>query len=497
VTISASDAACVWSALSAGLTVSPSSGAGTRQLDVTIPPNAQAGSRTLTAYIGGKPLTVDQAGASCTFSLIPTTADYGAGGGTGTFGVTAPAGCSFDAASEAAWLRVTSRRAGTPTTTFGYTVDSNSTTVSRRAAIVVGDQRFQVTQAAQACSVSLDTSSLGSPFAASGAGGTIALTANGANCGWAASSSVGWMTISPASGADSGPVTVAVSSNEASAAPRQGVLTIAGQSVNVTQAGSVCTFALQSDTATVPASGASGAVGLVTVAGCGWTASSDSPGWLTVSNGVGTGLSDIRFSAQENGTASPRIGRLTIADRTYTVTQAAAPCSYTLAMPGISVSSNGGGGSVGFTASGAACGATAVSYASWISAATGTGTIDYSVAANATGYTRTGTIQIGDQTFTITQNSGACSYSLHSYGAVFGTTGGTGDVLASQSALGCSPDVGTTQPTIVTLGPLSGPALNIFTQPYTVSPFASVNPSVRYATITFSGQFFTIKQLSW
>jgi hypothetical protein len=59
------------------------------------------------------------------------------------------------------------------------------------------------------------------------------------------------------------------------------------------------------------------------------------------------------------------------------------------------------------------------------------------------------------------------------------------------------PVVGTTQPTIVTLGALSGPALNIFTQLYTVARFDSLNPAVRIATITFGGQFFTVKQRSW
>jgi hypothetical protein len=502
VTLSASDAACGWTWTSATLAIAPSSGTGSQPLvTVTIPQNPSPSSRVLTASVGGRTLTVNQAGASCTFSLSPNVANYGANGGTGTVAVTAPAGCSLDPVSEAAWVTVTSIRAGTPPT-VGYSVQPNSTTTSRRAALVIGDQRLQIVQQAQACSVSLDTGALSNPFGApGGAGGAIAVIANGTNCGWTASSNSGWATISPLSGTGPGVVTVAVAPNDASATPRQGVLTIAGQSINVSQAGTACTFALQSDTATVPAAGASGAVGVTTVAGCGWVASSDSTDWLTLTNAAGTGSSDARFAVQPNPAASPRVGTLTIAGLTYTVTQAAAPCSYTLALPGITVASNGGSGSVGFTAASAGCTAAAVSYASWISAATTSGgmsgTIDYAVMPNETGYSRTGTIQLGDRTFTITQNAGACAYSLQSYGAAFGAAGGPGDVIASQGALGCSPIVGTTQPTIVTLGPLSGPVLNIFTQPYTVSPFVSVNRVVRYATITFSGQFFTIKQLSW
>jgi len=53
-------------------------------------------------------------------------------------------------------------------------------------------------------------------------------------------------------------------------------------------------------------------------------------------------------------------------------------------------------------------------------------------------------------------------------------------------------------PSIVTLGGLSGPVLNIFTQVYTVTPFTgSLTPVTRKARITFGGQIFTVKQSSW
>jgi hypothetical protein len=117
---------------------------------------------------------------------------------------------------------------------------------------------------------------------------------------------------------------------------------------------------------------------------------------------------------------------------------------------------------------------------------------------NPSAVTRVGTIQIGDQTFTVNQSGAACAFSLNAYGAVFSRSGALSEsVLGSQSAVGCSPSIGTDQPSIVTLGTLEGPVSNIFTLPYMVTLFPSTTTAVRLATITFGGQIFTVKQTSW
>lgn len=97
----------------------------------------------------------------------------------------------------------------------------------------------------------------------------------------------------------------------------------------------------------------------------------------------------------------------------------------------------------------------------------------------------------------ITQTGGACGYSLNAYGALFGTTGGTGSVLGLPTALGCVPATGTAEPNVLTLSPLVGPVSNIFTQGYAVAPFNVLTPVVRKAYIIFGGQIFTVKQTSW
>jgi hypothetical protein len=124
--------------------------------------------------------------------------------------------------------------------------------------------------------------------------------------------------------------------------------------------------------------------------------------------------------------------------------------------------------------------------------------VTFTVAANSLSSTRNGTIQLGDQVFTVSQIAAACSFSLNAFGAVFDNAGGSDNVLASGSALGCTPAVGASPELIPLLGPLSqDPISSIWTQPYTVPVFDSFNLWIRVLQISISGEIFTIKQTSW
>jgi hypothetical protein len=243
---------------------------------------------------------------------------------------------------------------------------------------------------------------------------------------------------------------------------------------------------------------------------CSWTAVGNNPSWLTISSSGNAGSSNVVFVAAPNLSASAQIGTLTIAGQTYTVTQAAASCSYSLGAPNTTIAytpvSNV---SLSFSTTFSGCSPSAMSYASWLTVSTAftgsSGTVTYSATMNSSAATRVGTIQIGDQTFTVNHSGAACAFSLNAYGAVFNTSGvlvspagASESVLGSQSAVGCTmPSIGTDQPRIVTLGTLEGPVSNIFTLPYMVTLFPSTTTAVRLATITFGGQIFTVKQTSW
>ena len=505
INVTASASTCAWSAT--GLSPSPASGTGNGQVTVTLPANSSPSPQSLTATIAGQTLTVTQASANCSVMLGSSSAALGASGGGGTVTVTTPAGCGYDTVLGPSWISATSGASGNgPTGTLTYSVAANSGTAARSGSLTIGGQPFQITQSGVSCSFSLDTTGLGSPFGTALSTGTLAITANGANCPWSASSGSSFVTVSPAGGTGNGTVTVTVSSNTASSSGRMGTVSIAGQTINFSQGGTTCAYSLRSSMATVPFAGGSSAVGVLAPSACSWTASSNAT-WLTASPSASGGSADVQFTAAPNPAATSRTAALTIAGQTYTVMQAGAPCTYAL---GSSVSpsiaaAGAGPQSVTVTTAQSGCtaaGAAVVSYANWLTASNssgsgGSGTVTYSVAANPSGSARNGTLQVGDKLFTVSQIGSACAFSLDSYGIALGAAGGTGTLAGSQSAVGCTPVVGTTQPAIVSLGTLAGPVTNTFTQPYTVNVFTSATRAVRRALITFGGQIFTVKQTSW
>jgi hypothetical protein len=110
---------------------------------------------------------------------------------------------------------------------------------------------------APACTYSISPTSIGAPL--SGATGSV-LVSTSAGCGWTASSNAAWLSItSGGSGSGNGTVSYSVAANASS--QRSANLTIAGQTVTVTQAGLPPSVCIDSPPATGTVSG------LVTVAG--------------------------------------------------------------------------------------------------------------------------------------------------------------------------------------------------------------------------------------
>ncbi len=504
VNVISSGSACNWTASSLGAT--PASGTGSGPVSVTIPANANAGSQVVTATIAGQTFTVNQTGVSCTYALNASTALFDPAGGSGSVNVTAPNGCPYNTILGPSWIRVTSGASGTGTgsaQSLTYTVDANSTTLARTGALTIGGQTYAVTEQALACSVSADTSTLGSPFASGGGTGTIGITTNGSNCSWNAASNVGFATVSPPTGFGNGQVTVTASSNAASTSSRNGSLTVSGQTISFSQAGTTCSYSLRATSSSMPSLGGLGTISVVAPAACNWTATPTATPWLSIIASGNGGTSDVSFIAAANASATPRSGTITVAGQTFTVNEGGAPCTFTLASSssGTLAAAGVSNQAVNFTASTNGCAVPAVtSYASWITAS-GTfadpgGTMTYSVAANSSGTTRTGNVQIGDKVFSVIQTGAACSYSMNAYGLSVNYLGASSNILGSANLNTCpDPPNGSTQP-FVTVGGLTGtPAL--YTLPFTVSPFVSATKTVRQGLITFGGQLFYVKQTSF
>src|SRR5262249_1672892 len=132
-----------------------------------------------------------------------------------------------------------------------------------------------------------------------------------------------------------------------------------------------------------------------------------------------------------------RDGVITVGGRTFTVTQAPnqASCTFALSPGSQLVGVGGGSGSFNVTTgAGGRWGAAPADGRIPITGGApgiGNGTVSFTVQAN-NGASRTGTISVRGQVFTITQ----CGFDVSPTSASFGSGGGTGSVTVS-SAAGC------------------------------------------------------------
>jgi hypothetical protein len=153
--------------------------------------------------------------------------------------------------------------------------------------------------------------------------GTINVTTQ-AGCQWTAATQASWITItSGATGTGNGQVKYDVARNN-STNPRTNTIVVAGQSVTVNQSGKPpdpCSYQIQPTAATFSAAGGGGTVNLTTADGCAWTATSQAT-WITITAGdTGTGTGQVKYLVAVNATLANRVGTLTVAAQTVTITQ--------------------------------------------------------------------------------------------------------------------------------------------------------------------------------
>ncbi len=154
-------------------------------------------------------------------------------------------------------------------------------------------------------------------------------------------------------------------------------------------------------------SGGSGSIGVTTTSGCSWNTSSNES-WISITSGSsGTGNGTVSYSVLSN-TGSTRTGAITIAGKTFTVTQdvgsiGPTPCPESISPVSESIGSSGGTDSVAVVASDSCDWTAASSDPSWLKitsggSGTGDGTVNYTVSPNTGASSRTGTITITGDT---------------------------------------------------------------------------------------------------
>ena len=228
---------CQWTATSNAPWIAVTAGAiGTGNGSVAFSVAANTGgARAGTLTIAGQTFTVNQAafGApQCTYAIGPNQS-VSANASAGTVAVTAGGGCMWTAASNAAWISITSGATGTGNGSVAFSVDAN-TGGARAGTLTIAGQTFTVNQAAfvaPQCTYSISPTS--QEVRRNAGTDTIQVSTSGA-CSWTASSNTSWITVtSGASGTGNGTVTFSFTQNNGNR--RTGSLTVAGRTATVEQ----------------------------------------------------------------------------------------------------------------------------------------------------------------------------------------------------------------------------------------------------------------------
>ena len=173
---------------------------------------------------------------SCAYDISPLTRSVGSAQSSKTITVTqlSGTGCGWQAKSNAPWLIITSG-SGTGNGTVTYTVLTNLNGATRIGTISVAGKTQTITQSPDGtCLYSINPSS--GSYGPGGGAGRVDVTTT-ASCYWVATTDAPWINITSGSAVfGGGPVLYSVTPN-VSSSPRNGTLTVAGMTVNVTQSG--------------------------------------------------------------------------------------------------------------------------------------------------------------------------------------------------------------------------------------------------------------------
>ena len=234
---------CSWAASSSGFAhVSPTAGAGSATVSVSIENNTAPEPRATVLTVAGRAVTLTQAGRSantqgCTFEVSPKEVALEFHAASGTAIVSAPPGCAWAAASASPFLHLTGVLSGSGSGTVAYAIDANGASAPRSGLMVIAGRSVTVAQSAATltppCVFTLSSGE--AQVSHVGGGGSVAVTTTG-GCEWEAVSRTGWLHVTEStSGGETGVAWFSVDANSGS--ERAGTLVVAGQTFTITQSG--------------------------------------------------------------------------------------------------------------------------------------------------------------------------------------------------------------------------------------------------------------------
>jgi hypothetical protein len=169
-----------------------------------------------------------------------------------------------------------------------------------------------------------------------------------------------------------------------------------------------CQVSASSSPSSFTATGGSGSLTITTARDCTWSISTQAS-WISISGDRGgQGEASVPYSVAPNGVPSARSATVVVASQSLTLSQAAAPCQFSLSRSGDAIGYAGGRLSVDVTTL-SGCAWSASTGDGWIAVTSGqtgnaSGSIGLSVAANS-GAARVGHVIAGGQTYTVNQDA--------------------------------------------------------------------------------------------
>jgi hypothetical protein len=214
---------CGWTASSNASFLGINSGAagnGSGSVGYTVAANGAASARAGTLTVAGQTFTVNQAAASCSYALSPTTASAPAAGGSATVSVTTATGCPWTASSNAGFISITSSTSGSGNGSVSYLVAANGA-LARSGTLTIAGHTFTLNQVGTGPMVTLDRTSLrygatlsGALVTAQTAAQTVRLTqSSGPAVTWTATSNQSWLRVSPTTGSGGRELSITVDPN--------------------------------------------------------------------------------------------------------------------------------------------------------------------------------------------------------------------------------------------------------------------------------------------
>jgi hypothetical protein len=422
--------------------------------------------------------------SKCQVQAVAEHVSFTPDGGSGTIRVDTTRECTWSAKTDAAWVSLASPVSGQGEGSVQFTVAPNADPVPRASAVIVEDQRLQLSQEGRKCEFRLSSTS--ESVEATGGERTIQVTTGSAQCRWTSSTDAAWISIAPA-GEHSGNGAITFKVDPLAGPERTAMIVVAGETVRVDQ-GVGCSVTVASGALSVGSAGGPIDVPVSAAPGCPWTVASNTP-WISVasgSTGTGSGVASFRVAATD---ATARTGTVTVAGTVVTITQSPG-CAYRLDPVSYAAPQAGGATSVA-VATAAGCTWSASSTADWISVTagqtgSGSGEVRLLVTANS-GQPRTASVRVADQALTVTQSPG-CTFGVSAASVSVAAAAGSGTVQVT-SADGCAWSATSGAPWVTIASGATGAGNG------QVQFSVSANPGpARDASLTIAGHTVTVRQ---